>query len=99
MPELHETAKENLSRVPEMLHGGEGADLFVFDNGAETDTILDLDDGQNTIVIEGGLKFSDLVIKQSGKDAPTKGSADDFMVVPRDVDASQLGVKDFEFTA
>ena len=80
------------------LFGGGGADRFVFDSESDTDTILDFRDGQDIIVIEGGLEFSDLDIEQSGDDTVIGGPADTFSIVVEGIRASQLTEADFDFT-
>ncbi len=89
------------------LHGGEGdddlcgggADQFVFDWESETDTIHDFEDGQDIIVIKGGLRFSDLDIKQSGDAAVISDSSDSLSIMLEDFDASLLTADDFDFIA
>ncbi len=81
------------------FYGGKGADRFVFDRESETDTIHYFEDGQDIIVIKGGLKFSDLDIKQSGDDAVVSGPSDAFSIVLEDFLASSLTADDFDFIA
>ena len=81
------------------LWGGGGADRFVFDRESNTDTIHDFEDGVDTLVIRGGMKFTDLDIKQDGDHALINGPADAFSIVIKDFDASLLTTDDFEFVA
>ena len=81
------------------LWGGGGADRFVFDRESDTDTIHDFEDGKDTLVIKGGLKFADLDIKQSGDDTVINGPSDAFSIVLEGIQASLLTADDFNFIA
>ena len=83
----------------DVLWGGGGADRFVFDRESDTDTICDFEDGVDTLVIRGGMKFADLNIKQVGDHAVINGPADAFSIVIEDFDASLLTAADFDFVA
>ncbi len=71
----------------------------MFDRESDTDTIHDFEDGKDTLVIKGGLKLSDLDIKQRGDDAVINGPSDTFSIVIEDFDASLLTAADFDFIA
>ncbi|WP_136661873.1 hypothetical protein [Nitratireductor sp. XY-223] len=64
-----------------------------------SDTIHDFEDGTDTLVIKGGLKFSDLDIRQSGDDTLVNGPTDAFSVAIKDFDAALLTADDFDFLA
>ncbi len=82
----------------DLLHGGAGADRFVFDSESETDRILDFEDGTDILVIRGNLQFSDLDIKQSGRNAVIGDPDNTFSIVVENIQASQLTEADFDFT-
>jgi len=51
----------------DQLFGGAGSDLFVLTPNNGTDTIWDYEDGQDLILLEGGLTFNDLTISGRGR--------------------------------
>jgi Ca2+-binding RTX toxin-like protein len=51
------------------LTGGSGRDRFVLAQGQGTDTIADFEDGQDTLLLAGGLTFGQLTITQSSNNA------------------------------
>ncbi|WP_136661739.1 hypothetical protein [Nitratireductor sp. XY-223] len=81
------------------LWGGGGADYFNFGSGDGTDTIKDFEDGKDTLVIKGGLQFSDLDIKQSGHDTVITGYGENDSITLEGVSASTLTDSDFDFIA
>ena len=81
----------------DILWGGGGADRFVFASGSGTDTVRDFEDGEDILVIRGGLAFSDLTIRQSGDDTVVDGPSDGFSIVLEGIQASQLTESDFDF--
>ncbi|MBC6474742.1 MAG: hypothetical protein GDA48_19660 [Hormoscilla sp. GM102CHS1] len=48
------------------LHGGKGADIFVLEQGHGQDTIINFEDGTDSIGLRGGLSFDDLQIVSQG---------------------------------
>ena len=93
------TGKDTLDggKGNDTLMGGRGADRFVFDRKSETDHIRDFEDGEDLLVIKGGLKFSDLAIRQKGEDTIINGPSESFSIVLEGIEASQLTETDFAF--
>ncbi|WP_419914588.1 calcium-binding protein [Hoeflea sp.] len=78
--------------------GGAGADRMVFARKS-TNQIDGFEDGTDILVITGGLEFSDLAIRQDGRDTVVRDSSGSLEIELRDFDASQLTLDDFDFIA
>ncbi|MEM7211081.1 MAG: calcium-binding protein, partial [Pseudomonadota bacterium] len=78
----------------DILEGGLGNDLFVLDDPAGIDRILDFEQGEDTIDVSGlGARFSDLRFTQSGFDTHLVFS--ELLTILNDVTAADLEASDF----
>ncbi len=71
----------------------------MLDRESGTDTIHDFGTGRDTIILRGGLGFTDLDIKQRAEDAVVNDPSDTLSTTLVDFDASQLTEADFDFIA
>ncbi len=78
--------------------GGAGADRLVFARKS-TNTIDGFEDGTDILLITGGLEFSNLDIRQDGRNAVVSDSSGAPEIKLRDFDASLLTLNDFDFIA
>lgn len=79
------------------LIGGAGADQFVLRAGNGNDTILDYQDGVDTLALEG-LDFSDLQILQGQEQTTLQiASTEEVLATLVDIQASNINQADFSF--
>lgn len=76
------------------LFGGSGQDTFRVARGVGHDWIDDFKDGQDRISLRGGLRFNQLSIVQSGRNAEISASGD-LLAVLKGVNTSALSAADF----
>jgi Ca2+-binding RTX toxin-like protein len=82
------------------LAGGADSDVFVFRSGYGQDTVSDFENGADRIDLSGmGLRFGNLVLRQSGSDVIVWLNAADQLTLHSSapVTLSQLGAGDFIF--
>ena len=79
----------------DVLTGGGGQDTFVIGRN-DSDIITDFQNGQDQILLKGGLQFSDLSISQLGADTViTLGNNGNTIVTLEGVSASLITAADF----
>ncbi len=91
----------NDTLVGDNFSGGSGSDLFVFDNGDGTDTIVDFEAGSDRIgLVEGELLFADLILTQDGNNTLLGViSTGETLAILNNVQASALSENSFETVA
>ena len=84
----------------DLLSGGSGADRFVVKPSLGYDTILDYEDGIDSLVLAGDLTFEQIEITQSGSDTLLALAGNgDFLAFIEGVSASNIDATDFEVMA
>ncbi len=92
----------------DFLRGGEGVDTFIFRSGDGVDTILDFEDGTDSVVFKAAtddapttptLGFADLNITDNAEAGGAVITSDKYEgeIIVKGVDASNLTADDFEF--
>ncbi len=92
----------------DFLHGGEGVDTFIFRSGDGVDTILDFEDGSDSIVFKAAtddapntltLGFSDLTITGNAEAGGAVITSDKYEgeIIVKGVDVLNLTADDFDF--
>jgi Ca2+-binding RTX toxin-like protein len=78
------------------LTGGAGADKFILTAGKGSDIITDFEDGIDSLVLGGGLQFSQLTITfDSGATSIKIAGSNELLVTLNGVPANLIGVEDF----
>ncbi len=77
------------------LIGGRGRDIFAFGFGDGQDTIQDFEDHQDRLTLHGNLSFSDLTIRQQGRDTLLRISQHDFILL-RNTEFIKVTATDFK---
>lgn len=85
-------------RGSDLLTGGEGADRFVFDLAEPgRDVITDFTDGEDLLVLQGGIGFDALSLTQVNEDVVISWGWDTNSITLQDVDLDSIGIEDFLF--
>ncbi|MDJ0674951.1 MAG: hypothetical protein QNJ36_06160 [Calothrix sp. MO_167.B42] len=80
----------------DILRGNGGIDQFVLVTGQGRDTIVDYEDGVDTLGLTDGLSFGQLEITQVGSDTRIRVDAtNDVLAILNGVDSSLIGAEDF----
>jgi Ca2+-binding RTX toxin-like protein len=80
----------------DLLRGGEGRDFFALTRSQGTDVILDFTDGEDLLVLRGGLTFAQLnLIDSNGSALIGVQNSSEILAILPGVQASLLGQQDF----
>ncbi|GET43462.1 hypothetical protein [Microseira wollei] len=80
------------------MRGGSGGDWFFLAPGKDSDGISDFADGEDRLVVGGGLSFAQLAISASdnGTEIALKSNGE-ILAVLTAIDVNQIGQDDFTF--
>ena len=76
------------------LVGGTGSDVFILFQGSGSDTIVDFEDGIDSLGLALGLSFNDLAIAGNANTTFIR-EGDELLAVLENVDFNLIGVDDF----
>ncbi|MFB2878763.1 multicopper oxidase domain-containing protein [Floridanema aerugineum] len=80
----------------DVLQGGEGSDRFILAANKGSDTIVDFQNGTDSIILTGGLTFAQLTIAESsGSTLIRITSTNELLATLSGIPLSQIGVEDF----
>ncbi|MBE9225383.1 multicopper oxidase domain-containing protein [Phormidium sp. LEGE 05292] len=80
----------------DLLQGGEGSDRFILAANKGSDTIIDFQNGIDSIILTGGLTFAQLTIAESsGSTLIRITSTNELLATLNGIPVSQIGTEDF----
>ena len=77
------------------LTGGEGSDRFVLVEGYGIDTITDFVNGEDLIILDGGLRFEQLIIESVNDQTVVKLGSEEILATLSNINANLLTIEDF----